>query len=321
MKARVLDETALLREGAAGASPIVAELRAGDEVVLGNTVRASGSDWVAACAGGKLGFLPGNTRTWRVRPVTLAQDIADATTSPEEGLEPTMRLRYGDRFALIGAAKCGDRQLLEIRADSGAIGFIPAGTVVKEVGTSQTRTALLDVEVSAGDFGNVRYCEETAEATLDAMAADILADRLTQDMPVSSRTAGSKGRLITWNGTLREFARRHERLARLYWPVRHYSRAGLFLGLAIGCGIGIFVDGLFLFQVNPMSGAMLMALPVCAVVTAVPRSANCCLKGCETSPAWPVPLCHSSVASTVSCHSCSAALSVARCNVLFPLWR
>lgn len=270
MKARILNESAFVREDAAAASAVVAELRAGDEVVLGNTIRVSGSSWVAACAYGKLGFLPGDTRIHRVRPLTLAQGAVDVLTSPAEGSDVTMRFRSGDRFTLTGVVKGGDRQWLEVRTDSEAVGFIPAGTGVKEASTRETPAPLLDAVVHTGDSQNRAYCEETAKATLDAIASDIIAGKLTGDMLVSSKSVGAKGRLIAWNGTLREFARRHERLSRLYWPIRHYSRAGLFYGLAIGCGVGIFMDGLFLFQVNQMSGAMLMAFPVCAVVTAVP---------------------------------------------------
>ena len=54
MKVRVLDQKAFVYSAASLASEVVAEVRAGDEIDVGKTVRDGGATWVAthACSAG-----------------------------------------------------------------------------------------------------------------------------------------------------------------------------------------------------------------------------------------------------------------------------
>jgi len=230
MRVRVLDERAFIHAEAATASPVIAEVKAGDEIGLGNTTKVSGVNWVAVSVHGKIGYTLGSIRIYRMRTVTLAQSGVEVLEGPEDGARIVAYYRHDDTITLTGTLKRGERQWVEVRTGSGVPGFIPAGTRINEIAAAESQGPLLEVTILC-DSGPRRYCGESAAATLDALGADILAGGIPLTTPTSSKTTGAKGRLEEWSGTLEGFARRHGSLGKLYWPVRHYSRIGLGLGI------------------------------------------------------------------------------------------
>ena len=273
MRARILDESVLLRREASGASPVVAALRAGDEVILGNSVKVAGADWIAACSGVLLGYMPGATKTLRVRVASLAQRAVDVQDASDGGAPVIDILRSGDSLSLTAKVTVRGREWLTVDTGTGVHGYVPAETKVKEA-TEVAPGVLLAVTVETAGWGSRFYCEASQLATLNALGADIRAGAIGRMSRVSSKSTGSKGKIAEWSGTLEGFARRHGSLASLYWPIRQFSRRGLGFGALIGGGLYIFLDGFAMFQVNQSSGALVMALPICMLITGVPAIAN-----------------------------------------------
>lgn len=110
----------------------------------------------------------------------------------------------------------------------------------------------------------IRFCEETKEATLNALRAEILQGTLCRDTKTSIKFKRGDGKWATWNGTLIQCAWRYRsQLANLYMPVRCHAVAGLGYGVLVGVCILIENLGINVFQVNQQYGMAIMALPVC----------------------------------------------------------
>lgn len=142
---RVIDEKASVHSETDITSPIVAELHAGDEFSIGKTVNASGVNWCAATlSDGKAGYVAGTIKVFRIRPVTLAQSTVDVLESPAEGSRLKATYRSGDKFTLAGAVK-GETQWAEVRTDSGEVGFVRAGTKIKEIADPQADSNQINI--------------------------------------------------------------------------------------------------------------------------------------------------------------------------------
>jgi hypothetical protein len=87
------------------------------------------------------------------------------------------------------------------------------------------------------DSGPRTYCQKTVKATLNALAADILAGGIPRNTPTTAKIKSK-----VWTGTLEEFAPRYNQLAKLYWPVRTYSRIGLAYGLLFAGCLSVYIS-------------------------------------------------------------------------------
>src|SRR5208282_2783098 len=93
----------------------------------------SGSKWVAATlADGKSGYLQSTVKIFRIRTVVLAQSSVEVFESPQEGSKLKTTYKGGAKFLLAGLASKGEKPWIEIRSDSGDLGFIRAGAKVKD---------------------------------------------------------------------------------------------------------------------------------------------------------------------------------------------
>jgi hypothetical protein len=131
---RLLDEKASVHSDSNVASPIVAELHANDEFSVGKTVNVSGTNWYAATlSDGRTGYVADAVEVFWMRPVALAQSYVDVFMSPTVNSKLRTTYKKGAIFTLAGVVKRGELEWVEIRTDSGDVGFIPAGTEIKEV--------------------------------------------------------------------------------------------------------------------------------------------------------------------------------------------
>jgi hypothetical protein len=77
-----------------------------------------------------------NTKVFRPCLVALAQDTVDVLESPADGSRVKVTYMRGVKFTLAGAVR-GETQWVEVRTNSGDVGFIRAETKVKEIADSQ----------------------------------------------------------------------------------------------------------------------------------------------------------------------------------------
>jgi hypothetical protein len=73
-----------------------------------------------------------NTKVFRPCLVALAQDTVDVLESPADGSRVKVTYMRGVKFTLAGAVR-GETQWVEVRTNSGDVGFIRAETKVKEI--------------------------------------------------------------------------------------------------------------------------------------------------------------------------------------------
>src|SRR5579863_10337399 len=99
MKARIIEQTAMLYpEPTASASPILA-LPAGSEVELGQVKKSAGLEWVSASLpSGQSGYVLGQTKIFRVKHATVLQDNVDLHTEPSESSGVIARYKKNDSF-------------------------------------------------------------------------------------------------------------------------------------------------------------------------------------------------------------------------------
>jgi len=143
MKVRVLDQKAFVYSAASLASEVVAEVRAGDEIDVGKTVRDGGATWVeAALPDGRSGYVPGSIKILRIRRVALSQRRVDVRAAPADDANLVMIFKQGDHFTLAGVVKNMGAQWIEIRSDAGQTGYIPGATRIKEIAAAAERGAL-----------------------------------------------------------------------------------------------------------------------------------------------------------------------------------
>jgi hypothetical protein len=71
-----------------------------------------------------------------LRRVALAQKSVDVLESPTPDSKRKMSYTSGDQFTVTGMVTDGETQWVEIRTGAGNVGFIPAGTQVKEIADS-----------------------------------------------------------------------------------------------------------------------------------------------------------------------------------------
>jgi hypothetical protein len=134
---RVVEEKASVHSDTELASPLVAELHAGDEVGVRNVVNVSGVSWCAVTlSDGRVGYVPPPFKGVPMRRVALAQKSVDVLESPAPDSKRKMSYTTGDQFTVAGVVKEGETQWVEIRTGSGNVGFIPAGTQVKQIAES-----------------------------------------------------------------------------------------------------------------------------------------------------------------------------------------
>jgi hypothetical protein len=133
---RVVDDKVSIHSDTDITAPIVAELQPGDTlgIEIGKNVKVSGVSWCAATLpDGKVGYVVGTIKVFRIRPVTLAQSFVAVFESPSDRSEVKATYSSGDKFILAGVAKEGRKKWLEIRTDSGDVGFVPVGTQTKDI--------------------------------------------------------------------------------------------------------------------------------------------------------------------------------------------
>jgi hypothetical protein len=139
IRVRVQEDRALVHEQPSAISPVISELRDGDEFSIGKTVKTSTESWCeATLPGGRTGYVPATIKIFRIRPVMLNQPNVSVLSYPAAGSPEVVSYQRGDRFTVAGVKRQGEEAWVEIRTLGGATGFIPPGTRIAEDGGIRT---------------------------------------------------------------------------------------------------------------------------------------------------------------------------------------
>ena len=114
-------------------SPIIAELRYGDEFILADAGGLSGTGWRSATLqDGTKGYVIDTTSVFRIGTVMRAQDDIEVLEHPEEGSKLTATCHRGDRFTLAGVVSRKGYKWIVVRTASGEVGFVRTGIETAE---------------------------------------------------------------------------------------------------------------------------------------------------------------------------------------------
>ena len=133
---------------------------------------------------------------------------------------------------------------------------------------TQEKTSPLSITVTT-DSATRQYSEQTTEATVSALRADILQGAIPKGAKAKFETKRGNAKPQITEGTLLKCASRYAQLADLYMPVRRYARAGILYGIFGGIGLNLILLGLLVVAVNQTLGLAIIALPVCFGVVGV----------------------------------------------------
>ncbi|MBU4334247.1 MAG: hypothetical protein KKD07_07400, partial [Candidatus Omnitrophica bacterium] len=138
MEVKLLDERAGVYEESNTMSKIIGELRLGDEFTLGKAVKTGGTEWVAATmSDGAKGYVLGNIKVYSIREVFLHQKNVNILKAPALDAKVKMICKKGDKFTLSNLVTVGGIDWVEVRVESGEVGFIPAETRIKDITSDQ----------------------------------------------------------------------------------------------------------------------------------------------------------------------------------------
>jgi len=133
MPVRVLEDRAPVYAQADTMSTVVAELHSGDEFSIGPAAITTGVTWCSAMLpNGIAGYVLGNIKIYRIRPVALLQPAVEVLTEPSAGSPLLTRYMRGQRFVVAGLKKQNGVTWVEVRTPEGGVGYIPADTRIAE---------------------------------------------------------------------------------------------------------------------------------------------------------------------------------------------
>jgi Bacterial SH3 domain len=132
MKARIVDQAAILRTSPGLTSAAIAELPADSEVELGQVKSNAGTRWVSvSLLDGRSGYVPGDTKVFIFKRATLLQDRVDVYAGPSEDSGVVTRCQKNDRFQMTGNVTRDGKTWVKIRDAAGTEGYIDGGTRVR----------------------------------------------------------------------------------------------------------------------------------------------------------------------------------------------
>jgi len=134
MRARILDQRAIVYNEPDFASPPVTQASPGEEVELGGLVKKFGKNWVPVkLASGQRGYVEGNVKIFHIKPVTLLQDQAEVFSEPSAASTVKARYKKNARFLLTDNVSRDGKAWAKIRDPAGTEGFIDGGTRIKRI--------------------------------------------------------------------------------------------------------------------------------------------------------------------------------------------
>ena len=111
---------------------IVTQLLAGHEVELGGLKKKAGKSWVSVTlADGSRGYVPGETKFFFMRPVTLLQKEVALYAEPSAASVVKARYKKNARLFLLGVVSQDGKNWVKIRDAVGQEGFIDGQTSLR----------------------------------------------------------------------------------------------------------------------------------------------------------------------------------------------
>jgi hypothetical protein len=141
MKARIIEQPALVYSEADLNLPSIAKLTVGSEVELGGVKKKDGKEWVAVTLStGQRGYLPGETRIYQIKQATLLQGNVNVYAEPSAQSTVIAQYKKNTRFYLTNIVKRDNKDWVEVRDLSGTEGFIEGQTKIKVIPESVKAT-------------------------------------------------------------------------------------------------------------------------------------------------------------------------------------
>jgi hypothetical protein len=133
MNARILEQITV-RTAPHWSSQALRALQVGEHADLGATVEGEGGNWIVTrLSDGRTGYLPGDSKVFRMRDVKVAQPRVAIYQQPVMGSPVVMSCKSGKTLSLTGLAGDGNNQWVEVITPTGESGFIMPGTRIKEI--------------------------------------------------------------------------------------------------------------------------------------------------------------------------------------------
>jgi hypothetical protein len=140
-QAKVIERPVTVYSGPAPTEPVV-ELPVGAAIELGSAKNGAGGQWVfVSLPDGKRGYVPGDTKVFRVKPASLLQDEVEVHAAPSAGSGVIVRLRKNARFDLTDQVPGEGGNWVRVRDSLGNEGFIDGKTRVNTGGAAGARTS------------------------------------------------------------------------------------------------------------------------------------------------------------------------------------
>lgn len=135
MRARIVDQPAIMY-GESGASLLpVTELAVGSEVELGRITKRSGRKWLeVALFNGQQGYLSADTKVFHLKQATLVQKEVDVHAVPSVQSASIAQFKKNARFYLLETVRQGNETWVKVRDCAGREGFIDGRTKFQVAG-------------------------------------------------------------------------------------------------------------------------------------------------------------------------------------------
>jgi hypothetical protein len=148
MKARILDDKAIVYGDMDLSAPLVMELVAGDEIDLGMVTKKGFKKWVeVTLPNGRHGYIQPETKIYTIRKANLLQSAVNVYEQPSS--QSVMKNRYekGVTFYLVDVVNKDGKDWVKIRDLAGNEGFIDGDTEVKVIPDSTQEAEKLPIAV------------------------------------------------------------------------------------------------------------------------------------------------------------------------------
>src|SRR5579872_7323138 len=144
MKARIIEQPAMVYNDAGPAAMPIVQLPVGLEVELGGIKKQGGQTWVGVTLpNGQTGFLTGDVRIYHIKNVTLLQDGVNVYTGPSLQAPVAARFPKNAKFQITDSVQLDGATWVRIRDAGGLEGFIQGGTMIRVQQEAATATKAL----------------------------------------------------------------------------------------------------------------------------------------------------------------------------------
>jgi hypothetical protein len=132
MKAKIIEQSAIVYSDPDSSSPLIAELGVGTEFELGAVKRADGREWVAVTfADGRHGYISGATKIFSIKHATLLQDEVEVRAQPAADSAVVKCYHKNDVFHMTEHVSQNDSAWIKVRDEAGNEGFIDGETQIR----------------------------------------------------------------------------------------------------------------------------------------------------------------------------------------------